>query len=295
LMRPFQGYSSITQTSGWQKRTYHSLQLSLQRRFRNGLSFGFNDTIGLYDRQNTTPRLQHNADGSFSVRADQGEADKLLGDNNPQAHIIKANFVWDMPDMHGGTGATKVLSVLVNDWQLAGIWTAATGSAYAVGYSYNNGGGNVNITGSGDYGGRVRIVGDTGNGCSDDPLRQFSAAAFQGPLPGSVGLESGNNYLKGCFQSALDLSLQRSIDVGGGRVVQFRADVFNAFNEARVTGRNTTVNYVNPTDPVTETNLPYDASGNVVASRSQPKNAGFGVANAYQTPRQVQLQIRFRF
>ena len=39
--------------SGWQERTYHSLQLSLQRRFRNGLSFGFNDTIGLYDRQNT--------------------------------------------------------------------------------------------------------------------------------------------------------------------------------------------------------------------------------------------------
>ena len=60
-MRTFRGYSSITQTSGWQERTYHSLQLSLQRRFRNGLSFGFNDTIGLYDRQNTTPRLQHAA------------------------------------------------------------------------------------------------------------------------------------------------------------------------------------------------------------------------------------------
>ena len=46
---------------------------------------------------------------------------------------------------------------------------------------------------------------------------------------------------------------------------------------------------------MTVTNLPFDASGNVVTSRSQPKNAGFGVANAYQTPRQVQLQIRFRF
>ena len=65
LMRAFRGYSSITQTTGWQERTYHSLQLSLQRRFRNGLSFGFNDTIGLYDRQNTTPRLQHAATGSF--------------------------------------------------------------------------------------------------------------------------------------------------------------------------------------------------------------------------------------
>jgi hypothetical protein len=295
LMRSYFGYGAITQTSGWQERTYHSLQLSLQRRFRNGLSFGFNDTIGLYDRQTTTPRLQHAADGTFSIRDDQAEADRLLGNNNPQAHIIKANFVWDMPDVRGGTGLAKVVGVIANDWQLAGIWTAATGSAYAIGYSYNNGGGNVNLTGSPDYGGRIRIVDDTGSGCSDNVYSQFNVAAFQGPLPGSVGLESGNNYLKGCFQSALDLSLQRTINLGGGRAIQLRADVFNAFNEARITGRNTTVNFVNPSDPVTATNLPYDANGDLVASRSLPRGAGFGVANAYQTPRQVQLQIRFRF
>src|SRR5438552_3995021 len=52
LLRPFRGYGSITQTTPWLNRTYHSLQLSLQRRFSNGLSFGFNDTIGLYDHQN---------------------------------------------------------------------------------------------------------------------------------------------------------------------------------------------------------------------------------------------------
>ena len=295
LMRPFRGYGSITQTSGWQERTYHSLQLSLQRRFRNGLSFGFNDTIGLYDRQKTTPRLQHDPDGTVSIRADQADADRLLGDNNPQAHLIKANFVWDMPDLRSGTGFMRAIAAIANDWQLAGIWTAATGSAYSIGYSYNNGGGNVNLTGSPDYGGRIRIVGDTGSGCSDNVYSQFNVAAFQGPLPGSVGLESGNNYLKGCFQSAVDLSLQRTITLGGSRAIQLRADVFNAFNEARITGRNTTVNFVNPSDPVTATNLPYDANGNLIASRSLPRGAGFGVANAYQTPRQVQLQIRFRF
>jgi hypothetical protein len=295
LMRPFRGYSSITQTSGWLNRTYHSLQLSLQRRFRNGLSFGFNDTIGLYDRQNTTPRLQHDVNGVVSVRADQAEADRLLGDNNPQAHIMKANFVWDLPDMRGQSAVLKTIGVIANDWQLAGIWTAATGSAYAVGYSYNNGGGNVNLTGSPDYGGRIRIVGDTGNGCSDDRLRQFSATAFQGPLSGSLGLESGNNYLTGCFQSAFDMSIQRNISLGGARTIQLRADVFNLFNEDRITGRNTTINFVNPNDPVTATNLPYDTDGNVVASRSLPRGAGFGVANGYQTPRQVQLQIRFKF
>jgi hypothetical protein len=295
LMRPFQGYSSITQTSGWQKRTYHSLQLSLQRRFRNGLSFGFNDTIGLSDRQTTTPRLQHDGDGAVSVRADQAEADRLLGNNNPQAHIVKANFVWDLPDLRGASAVLRTIGAIANDWQLAGIWTAATGSAYAINYSYNNGGGNVNLSGSPDYGGRIRIVGDTGGGCSSDVHRQFNAAAFQGPLPGTVGLESGNNYLKGCFQSALDLSIQRNINLGGPRVLQLRADLFNALNEARITGRNTSISFVNPSDPVTATNLPYDANGNLVAARSLPRGAGFGVANAYQAPRQVQLQIRFKF
>jgi hypothetical protein len=294
-MRGFLGYSSITQNASWLWRTYHSIQFSFQRRFRNGLSFGFNDTIGLYDHQNTTRRLQHAADGSFSVRADQAEADKLLGNNNPQAHNMKANFVWDLPNLRGSGAGGRALGVVVNDWQLAGIWTAATGSTYTVGYSYQSGGSNVNITGSPDYGGRIRIVGDPGNGCSGDVHRQFNTAAFQGPLVGSVGLESGNDYLRGCFSSAFDLSVQRTIPLGGGRAIQLRADMFNAFDEARITGRNTTLSLTSPNDPVTPQNLPFDANGNLIASRSIPRGAGFGVANNYQSPRSIQGQIRFRF
>ena len=45
------------------------------------------------------PRIQHNADGTWSYRADQAEADELLGNNNPVAHTMKANFVWDLPDL----------------------------------------------------------------------------------------------------------------------------------------------------------------------------------------------------
>jgi hypothetical protein len=61
-----------------------------------------------------------------------------------------------------------------------------------------------------------------------------------------------------------------------------------------VTGRNTTMTVASPLDP-TLTTLPYDSSGNVISTRSLPKNAGFGVANAYQLPRRVQMQIRFAF
>jgi hypothetical protein len=294
-MRAIRGYSSINQTASWLWRTYHSIQFSFQRRFTHGLSFGFNDTIGLSDHQNLAPRLDHRPDGSFVVRDDQQAAEDLLGNNNPQTHIMKANFVWDLPDYTGEGALARTVGAIVSDWQLAGIWTGATGNAYSVGFSYQNGGSNVNLTGSPDYGARVRIVGDPGDGCSGDVYRQFNTAAFEGPLPGSVGLESGNNYLRGCFSSVLDLSIARNIEVGGGRAVQLRVDMFNAPNQARITGRNTTLNLSSPSDPVTPQNLPFDDDGQLVESRSRPRGAGFGVANNYQAARTIQAQIRFSF
>jgi hypothetical protein len=61
--------------------------------------------------------------------------------------------------------------------------------------------------------------------------------------------------------------------------------------------RNATMQLQNTTAAAagTITNLPYDANGNLIPSLSQPKNAGFGVATAYQIPRSVQAQIRFQF
>jgi hypothetical protein len=294
LMRAYRGYGSISQqqTNNWN--TYHSLQLSLQRQFTHGLSLGVNDTIGLSQHQNSAWRLQHNPDGSYTIRGDQAEADALLNPN-PVRHTMKANVVWQLPTLASSGAVLHTIGLVVNDWQLSGIWTASTGGTYALGYSYQNGGSNVNLTGSPDYGARVRIVGDPGSGCSSDVYQQFNTAAFQGPLVGSVGLESGANYLSGCFSSALDLSIARRIRLGGGREIQLRADLFNAPNSAEIIGRNTTMNLTSPTDPVTITNLPYSSDGTLNPSRSLPKNAGFGVANNYQGPRNVQLQIRFVF
>jgi len=306
LMRAYRGYGAINmrQFNGW--RTFHSLQMSFNRRYRDGFSFGFNDTWVLYDHQNGAARLQHAADGTWSVRADQDKAWDMLNTFIPNSHILKGNFVWDLPDLKLEQPAMKVVGYVLNDWQLSGVWTASTNgttassngssaSRYSVGYSYSSGGGNVNITGSPDYGGRVRIVGDPGSGCSSDMYRQFNAAAFQGPLVNSDGLESGAGYLGGCFQSVWDTAIARNIRMGGGRNLQIRVDMFNTFNEARITNRNTTMNLADPSQPVTITNLPYDASGNILPARVRPSNAGFGQATNFQPPRTVQLQLRFSF
>jgi hypothetical protein len=293
-MRPFRGYGQISQfwARGWN--TSHSVQVSLNRRFRNGLSFGLNDTIVLSQKQNAGARLQHNADGTYSERPDQAEADELLGNYVGTRQSFKGNFVWDLPDIPTtGNSGLKVAGLVLNDWQLSGVWTANTGPAYNVGVSYQNGG-NVNVTGSPNFGGRVRITGPIGTGCSSDPYRQLTYSGFAAPEIGSVGLESGQDYLRGCFQNAVDLAVARNIRLGGTRNLQFRVDFYNALNEARITGRNATMQVTSPTNG-TQVNLPFDASGNLIATRSQPKNAGFGVANGYQAPRTVQVQIRFSF
>jgi hypothetical protein len=294
-VRYYTGYSNVTQNQPWGRRTYHSIQVSWNRRLSNGIGFGFNDTISLYDQQEIAPRLQHNADGTITVREDQAKAQEMFGDNVPQTHIMRANFIWQLPRLVDQTGGMRYVSWIVNDWNLAGIWNGQTGPSYSLGYSYTSNGNNLAITGSPDFGGRVLLVGDTGSGCSSDPLRQFNTASVNGPLAGSVGLESASNYMKGCFVSSMDLSISRVIPVGTGKNITLRVDLFNAFNQAAITGRNTTAQFASPATNTAITNLPFDANGDPIESRIRPSGAGFGVANAYQPPRAVQLQVRFAF
>ena len=56
-----------------------------------------------------------------------------------------------------------------------------------------------------------------------------------------------------------------------------------------------TMQMASPTTSTAITNLPYDAAGNTIDARSRPRGAGFGVATDYQSPRTMQLQLRFAF
>ena len=71
--------------------------------------------------------------------------------------------------------------------------------------------------------------------------------------------------------------------------------MFNAPNTAGITDRNESMTLTSPNDPLTVVNLPFLPDGSLNPARSLPKNAGFGVANAYQNPRTIQMQIRFSF
>ena len=70
---------------------------------------------------------------------------------------------------------------------------------------------------------------------------------------------------------------------------------FNAPNNAEITGRAASITLASPSDPVTIVNNQFNADGTLNQARLQPKNAGFGAANAWQLARTVQGYIRFSF
>ena len=297
LLKPFRGLANINQntTDFWD--TYHSLQFAFNRRFQNGFSAGANYNLGLVWKGNTglVRRLQHAADGTISLRSDQAEYEKMFEDLGLQRHVFKANAVWDMPDFStSGGGGKRALGWILNDWQLSGVYTANTGTPYDLGFTYQNNGGNVNLTGSPDYGARIVYLGDAGSGCSSNQYAQFNTAMIKGPTYNSVGLESGRNLLRQCATNILDLSLVRNIRLGGGRLFQFRLDAFNAPNTVIINGRQNTVTYDNPTAQ-TVVNNQYNADGSLNQTRLTPRSAGFGAATGAQALRNFQAYIRFQF
>jgi hypothetical protein len=301
LLRPFRGFGSIGQHTTEFYDKYHSIQTSFNRRFRGGMSFGVNYTWSILLEGNTglSTRLQHNADGSFQERADQGAYEDLNKQLAIQPHVLRANFVWDLPDLVADGGAKRALGYILNDWQLSGLANLSSGTNYDITFSYQNNGAPINLTGSPDFGNngagaRVVYLGDAGSGCSSDQYAQFNTAAVTGPTYGSVGMESGRNIMRGCVQRDLDLSLARNIRLGGGRSVQLRMDAFNAFNIVNFNGRQANLDYTNPVDKVLR-NPQFNADGTLNQARLKPQDAGFGGVTSAGGMRTIRLTARFSF
>jgi hypothetical protein len=157
-VRFYKGYGAITQITFNQWETFHSIQVSLQRRMKNRLAFGFVDTIQLSDQASVGERLQHDyANRTVTDRADQAQAQALLGNQNPALHQMKANFIYELPDLKADASAgKKFLGYVLNNWQVAGIWTGITATPYTINPSYTSGGGNLTDRFAGLWGPRAR-------------------------------------------------------------------------------------------------------------------------------------------
>ena len=161
-----------------------------------------------------------------------------------------------------------------------------SGSPFGIGYSIT-GVAQQNITGSTTEGARVGFLGNPASG-SNDPYNRLNAAMVVPPSVGSIGLESGVNYMRGPGINNFDMSIQKQFSIRERLRLQFRADAFNAFNHTQFSGYNTTVNYASLTN-LTPTNTYLKADGTVNNIN------GFGTVSGARNPRIMQLVIRLQF
>lgn len=282
FLRPYRGYGNINLHEMSGNANYNSLQTTLDRRFHRGLLFSVSYTLS--KAMGTT----NGADGDFH-RIDDLDHQANYGPlNQDRRHNFVTNFVYEVPGLarFGGKGLG---AAVFDDWQISGIYRLASGAPYTPGFTIS-GIANQNLTGSFTEGARVGVTGDPGAGNSGDPYAQFNTGVFAAPQPGSLGLESGRNWLTGPGVNNLDLSIQKSFRLRGNSQFQLRADAFNALNHTQFSGVNATANFASLT-ATRPSNLPYDVNGNFVPAN----RTGFGTVNGARDPRIIQLVARLKF
>jgi Carboxypeptidase regulatory-like domain/TonB-dependent Receptor Plug Domain len=283
FLRPYRGFGNISMISPSASSNYHSLQTAVNRRFKDGLLLGLSYTWS--KALGTVSADLPNITGIGAPRPDQNQRAAnyaLLDFDRP--HVFIANFVYELPRLK----STGVLARILNDWQTSGVYRLESGQPFTV---------TVNVPGISPYtltgtqsleAARPVINGDPGKGYSDDPYRMFNTSVFGPPQPGTLGFDSGKNYMRRAPTNNLDLSLAKRIPLGGVRRLEIRIDAFNALNHTQFLDLNTTLNVRSLTDP-TPTNLPYDSNGNLV------NRSGFGTVSNTRPPRTVQFLMRFQF
>ena len=297
-MRPYRGLGAIIATRPIFYTQYDSLQTSFNRRFRNGWQGGVNWTLSLRHKGNTfSPKhLQHNADGTIGLRPEQDAVDEVLSNAGLRRHLIKGNFVWNLPDIVGGRRGVE--GARRDRQRLAGVRRLHRRQRRALR--------------------RHVLVPDRRREREPDRIAELprayphrwrhrlgllerSVRAVQRERVRGTDLQQPRRRIRRQPAERL-LGSRRPISrspatsaSAAAAQLQFRLDIFNAFNSVVINARNTTIQYNNPAAATTITNNQYNADGSLNTARLTPATAGAGAATGAQAMRSMQMQIRFRF
>lgn len=293
FLRPISGYSNITVYESAATSNYNALQLTLNRRAAKGLFLGatysWSKTLTTASSDTAAVRIDQ-----FTKAADYGPASFDVRQN------FALNYVYQIPGMKSGN---HLMRKALEDWQVSGVTSLRTGMPFTPGFSVS-GAGSSNQTGSNTETARIGVVA----GCnpytgSSDPFNRLNAACFFAPSPGSLGLESGQNWLYNPGLIQFDMSLEKQFAIKERMHFQLRVDAFNVFNHANFTGLNTTLNFnaypssngiITGRPTLANNATPYNAAGQLV------NVTGFGsvtspASGAPGGPRVLQLVGRITF
>jgi outer membrane receptor protein involved in Fe transport len=259
--------------------SYNSLQLGVDRRLTNRLQFQayytWSHNISNVPTQSFTAA---NTD-PFNYELDRGDADL------DRRHTFKANAVYELPSFKK-QGA--FVNHLLGDWQLDGIIILLAGTPVNVISGANTAG-----LGAAGFQRPNLVLGVPIYLDNGDPLQYLNPAAFALPGVGKFGT-LGSGAIRGPGFANFDFSINKNWRVRERYGLQFRAEMFNAFNRVNLTGVNANLNFNNtaasPTDPCDGTVKKADGTQSCGAP-----TAGFGRLTGNTGPREIQFGLKFTF
>src|SRR6266498_3725678 len=232
FLRRYPGYNTIDFKTFGGSSNYHSLQATVQRRFRQGLSLGaaytWSKALG------TASDVEGNFINIICSRCVDYRVRSF-----DRTHNLVINYLWDLPKLKTNNFLVKGV---VNNWQVTGITTFQSGVPTELGFGIPNTDSNQRITGSWTEGPRPvltgnaqpNVTGGSTQGGSSLDITQLSIPNINpGPQARTLIRRPGNNVT--------DLAFFKSFPLGGDgqRYIQLRLEMFNAFNHAQFDNINT--------------------------------------------------------
>jgi len=158
-----------------------------------------------------------------------------------RTHVFTSNFICYLPRLARGSLNQPVLRPVLNGWQLSGIVRMWSGYPLDAVMNYDVAG----IGGTQNQ--RPNAIADAQGPRTTD--QWFNRNAFARPANGTFG-NLGRNALRGPGVNKWDIALFKNFKVSEGKNVQFRGEMFNAFNHPSfiTVGRtlSTTATAINP-------------------------------------------------
>ncbi|MBM3762049.1 MAG: TonB-dependent receptor [Acidobacteria bacterium] len=234
--RLFQGFSEIRSTQSTANSTYHSLQLSWNRRLSGGFSI-----LGSYVWAKSLDLASNDGNsgtGNQATNPFRQNLDKGPSDFDVQHRVVNS-VLWDLPF---GKSATGIAKVLLHGWQLNGISTMQTGLPFSVSAGVDR-----SLAGIGrDRGDILRRPDIYGGRARGEMIqRYFDVTALALPALGTFGTSS-RNLLNGPGLINFDLGAFKAFAFSERRRLEFRWEVFNALNKP---------NFLNPVSAVNNPNF----------------------------------------
>jgi hypothetical protein len=218
--RIYPGYQTIESIQSTANSTYHSFQLSWNRRFENGFT-----VLGSYVFSKAIDQESNDGNsglGSQSSNPFNWATDKGLANFNVR-HRFLTSFIWQMPFFQRSKGFTRAV---LGGWAVNGILTLQTGLPFSV-----TAGQDRSLSGVGldraDVVGPVATYNDHSNGSK--VAQYFSTSAFALPALGTFGT-TGRNILTGPGLQNLDAGLFKDFHLTERMRFQIRWEVFNSLN-----------------------------------------------------------------